>query len=249
MALLDTYVKLGLWSISSSWIGILTGFSLVLWLIKRELTRAGLDGAKVQDTIFDSVFYGILATLLAPLLFIPKEVLERPFQILLGGTIPYATWIGWGIGIGYFVIRFRKQPIPILTLLDVLIPALFAGWSVYSIFVADFGTRTELFWGARLLEGMYHPVNVYNAILFAVSSWLLAKKIPIQPSGVRGALGLIILGTGGLLISLVDYNPTIWLFLTPPQWGFVLCAVVGILLLAKTNARSWIHDKGNAVEE
>ncbi|MFC4767403.1 hypothetical protein [Effusibacillus consociatus] len=91
MALFDTNIKLGLLTISSSWVGMLTALSLALWLIKREVNRIGFNGAKISDAIFDSIFYG-------------------PLQILLGGFIPYASWIGWGIGIGYFVMRFRKHP-------------------------------------------------------------------------------------------------------------------------------------------
>ncbi|WP_018130227.1 hypothetical protein [Effusibacillus pohliae] len=235
MALLGTYVKLGLWTISSSWIGMFVGVGLALWLIKREANRAGWDGLKVRDLVFDSVFYGILAALLSPLLLMPREVLDRPFQILLGGLIPYASWIGWGTGMGYFLYKFRKHPIPLLTFLDVLVPAVLAGWAAYSILVADYGTRTELFWGVALADGTYHPVNVYRAVLFAISGWFIIQKVPLRLAGTRGALGLMMLGTGGLLISLVDYNPILWLFLTPIQWGLLLCGTMGAILLTKAD--------------
>ncbi|TCS74979.1 response regulator [Effusibacillus lacus] len=94
--------------------------------------------------------------------------------------IPYASWFGWTIGVGYFVFKFRKHPIPIFTLLDVLVPAALAGWGAYSILVADYGTRTELIWGTSLSDGTYHPVNIYKAVLFALHVWILVRKVNVE---------------------------------------------------------------------
>lgn len=236
MAILGSYLKVGLWTISSTWIGVLVGLSMTFWLIKRETNRAGFDGSKLSDTLFDSVLYGIISAFLTPLLLMPKETFERPFQILLGGFVPYASWIGLAVGGVAFVFKFRKSPVPLFLLIDVILPAVLFGWSIYSVLVADYGTRTTLAWGASLSDGMYHPVNIYRALLFAVGGWIIIRKVPLQQSGIRGALGLILLGTSGLLVSLVEYNPTIWVFLSPLQWGYMVSAIAGSILFIKRNS-------------
>ncbi|BCJ88353.1 hypothetical protein [Effusibacillus dendaii] len=234
MAILNSYVKLGLLTIPAAWLGLIIGLIGALWFIKRQINGAGFDGGKVSDTIFNSIFYGFLAALLLPLFVMPQAVWQRPFQVLLGGFIPYAGWIGAGVGIAYFAFRLRTKQVPLLVLMDALVPAFLFGWSLYSLLVADYGTRTNLFWGVPLSDGIYHPVNLYRAILYTVTVWFLVKKIPLQPFGLRAAFGLVCLGLVGFLISLADYNPTVWLFLTPVQWGYLVCAVVGGLLYSRT---------------
>ncbi|BCJ88291.1 hypothetical protein skT53_32760 [Effusibacillus dendaii] len=59
------------------------------------------------------------------------------------------------------------------------------------------------------------------------------SKIRLQSCGSRGSLGLLAFGTGGLLISLGEYNQYLWLYLAPMQWAYLIIAVVGIFLFMR----------------
>ncbi|MBL0385573.1 hypothetical protein JJB07_02825 [Tumebacillus sp. ITR2] len=233
MALLGSSLSLGLWTVSSTWIGLIVGFCMMLWFVQNETRKAGYDGKKLREAVGDSVFYGVFAALLTPIFVIPREVLDRPFQILLGGLIPYASWVGWTIGLVYFFWRLRKQQIPWTTLLDVLVPAFLAGWSAYSLLVVEYGTRTGMFWGVQVSDGVYHSVNLYRFVLFAVAVGGLVRWMPLSVKGRRGTFALVIFGFSTLLLSLVQFNQNLWLYLTPLQWVALLSGVTGIYLLNK----------------
>ncbi|BCJ88290.1 hypothetical protein skT53_32750 [Effusibacillus dendaii] len=55
--------------------------------------------------------------------------------------IGLSSWIGSGVGMLYFVIRIFQYRIPLMTLLDIVVPPFLLGVSAYSIIVADYGSE------------------------------------------------------------------------------------------------------------
>ncbi len=102
----------------------------------------------------------------------------------------------------------------------------------------DYGRPTSLPWGVAFPEGLpptdvpVHPTQLYEAAFLAVLMWLLIRW---RRAGVdnRTVIGryLVLTGVARFLIEFIRVNVRVALGLTVAQYGALIVALAGILLI------------------
>jgi len=230
--------RLGSFEITSFGVMVALGAALGILMLRRELIRSGVDGAKGVDAALVGVLGGLAG---AKLLYVAEHWAEPLSSTLFsrGGMSWYGGLTG-GVLAGLAMVAWQR--LPLMTVLSAAAPALTLGHAVGRIgcFLVgdDYGRPTTLPWGIAFPEGLpptmdrVHPTQVYEALaLFALTGVLLW----LRRTGTRDrvVLGAYLAAAGGLrfLIELIRVNAVVALGMTTAQLFSVGLVVAGAALL------------------
>jgi phosphatidylglycerol---prolipoprotein diacylglyceryl transferase len=235
--------RLGSFEITSFGAMVALGAALGILLLRREMIRAGLDGAKGIDAALVGVLGGLAG---AKLLYVAEHWAEPLSATLLsrGGMSWFGGFLG-GVLAGLAMVAWQR--LPLTTVLAAAAPALTLGQAVGRIgcFLVgdDYGRPTALPWGIAFPEGLppttdrVHPTQLYEAFgLFALTGILLWLRG--RGTRDRAVFGAYLLAAGGLrfLIELVRVNVVVALGMTTAQLFSVALMTAGAALLVTRGA-------------
>jgi phosphatidylglycerol:prolipoprotein diacylglycerol transferase len=235
--------RIGSFDITSFGAMVALGAALGILLLRREMIRAGLDGAKGVDAALVGVLGGLAG---AKLLYVAEHWAEPLSETLLsrGGMSWFGGFSG-GMLAGLAMVAWQR--LPLTTVLAAAAPALSLGQAVGRIgcFLVgdDYGRPTTAPWGIAFPEGLppttdrVHPTQLYEAFaLFALTGVLLW----LRRRGTRDRMvfGAYLMAAGSLrfLIELVRVNVVVAMGLTTAQLFSVGLAVAGAVLLVTRGA-------------
>ena len=236
--------RLGSFEITSFGVMVALGAAFGILMLRRELIRAGVDGAKGVDAALVGVLGGLVG---AKLLYVAEHWAEPLSSTLLsrGGMSWYGGLTG-GVLAGVAMVLWQRMPL--MTVLSAAAPALTLGHAVGRIgcFLVgdDYGRPTSLPWGIAFPEGLpptterVHPTQIYEALALAALTvgllWL--RRRGVRDRAVFGSY-LLAAGTLRFLIELVRVNAVVALGLTTAQLFSVGLVLAGAwLLVTRGNA-------------
>lgn len=232
--------RLGSFEITSFGAMVALGAALGILLLRRELVRSGMDGAKGVDAALVGVLGGLAG---AKLLYVVEHWAEPLSDTLLsrGGM----SWFG-GLtgGILAGVVMVLRQRLPLMAVLSAAAPALTLGQAIGRIgcFLVgdDYGRATTLPWGLAFPEGLpptletVHPTQIYESVsLFVMTAALIALRRRGAANHVVFGWYLVAAGTLRFLIELVRVNEVVFLGLTTAQLFSAAIVAVGAWLLVR----------------
>lgn len=219
-------------------VGALVG----LWLFGRELRWSGLP----QDAV-NGAAIGVAAGLAgAKLLFVFEHRGEDQLLALLTSRGGLSWFGGFFGGVGAALAYFRWKGWTIVPLVAAATPALAAGHLLGRIgcFLVgdDYGRPTSLPWGVAFPRGLpptdvpVHPTQLYEAAFLGVLTWLLIRwrRAKVNARVVLGRY-LVFAGLARFVIEFVRVNVRVAFGLTVAQYGALMIAAAGVLLIATTN--------------
>lgn len=166
-------------------------------LFARALARRRLDG-KERRLLDESVGVMVLAAGVGArvtYLICHPFMWSQPSQwwkFWQGGMVSYGGLAGAIVALVLFRRRKRLAHLP---LLDLLSPALLAGWGVgrlgcFLTWYGEEGKPTHLPWGIKVDGTSHHPVQIYLVLLLWTGSLVLSRRDCPRP-GERTALSLL----------------------------------------------------------
>lgn len=235
--------RLGSFEITSFGAMVAIGAALGILLLRRELVRSGVDGAKGVDAALVGVLGGLAG---AKLLYVVEHWAEPLSDTLLsrGGM----SWFG-GLtgGILAGVVMVLRQRLPLMAVLSAAAPALTLGQAIGRIgcFLVgdDYGRATTLPWGLAFPKGLpptletVHPTQIYESVsLFVMTAALIALRRRGAANHVVFGWYLVAAGTLRFLIELVRVNEVVFLGLTTAQLFSAAIIAVGVWLLVRRSS-------------
>lgn len=230
--------RIGTFEVTSFGAMVALGAALGIFLLRREMLRAGLDGAKGMDAALVGVLGGLAG---AKLLYVAEHWAEPLSQTLLsrGGMSWFGGFTG-GVLAGLAMVAW--QGLPLMGVLSAAAPAMTLGQAVGRIgcFLVgdDYGRPTSLPWGIAFPEGLppttqrVHPTQLYEAAaLFVMTAALVALRK--RGANDRKVFGIYLLLAGAIrfLIETVRVNAVVFLGMTTAQLFSVALTVAGLALL------------------
>ena len=235
--------RLGSFEITSFGVMVALGAALGILLLRRELIRSGVDGAKGVDAALVGVLGGLAG---AKLLYVAEHWAEPISSTLFsrGGMSWYGGLTG-GVLAGLAMVAWQR--LPLITVLSAAAPALTLGHAVGRIgcFLVgdDYGRPTSLPWGMAFPEGLpptterVHPTQLYEAAALAAITvgllWLRRRG-----ARDRAVFGWYLLVAGVLRFSIeaIRVNVVVALGMTTAQLFSVGLVVLGAWLLLSRRA-------------
>jgi len=235
--------RLGSFEITSFGAMVAIGAALGILLLRRELVRSGVDGAKGVDAALVGVLGGLAG---AKLLYVVEHWAE-PFSdtLLSRGGMSWFGGLTGGILAG--VVMVLRQRLPLMAVLSAAAPALTLGQAIGRIgcFLVgdDYGRATTLPWGVAFPEGLpptletVHPTQLYESVsLFVMTVVLVALRRRGAANHVVFGWYLVAAGTLRFLIELVRVNEVVFLGLTTAQLFSAAIIAVGVWLLVRRSS-------------
>jgi len=178
---------------------------------------------------------------LGPLLYEPDILWTAPWKLIaLPGTGDGALF-GMILGGVYLLGRLRKKSIPIAAAIDLL--ALFAVGAavVYAALSTWMGYATSFPWaiGKEATGEGYHPVHLYAALVFAIGAIRLWQFPATLGTGSYGRFALLLIGLGGLCLSLLMPQQTWLLYLS--AWQLICICMVLVAVGARLGGKAEAH--------
>ena len=230
--------RIGSFEITSFGVMVALGAALGILLLRRELIRSRIDGARGVDAALVGVLGGLAG---AKLLYVAEHWAEPIAYTLFsrGGMSWYGGLTG-GVAAGLAMVVWQR--LPLMAVLSAAAPALTLGHAVGRIgcFLVgdDYGRPTTLPWGIAFPEGLpptverVHPTQLYEAAGLAV---LTVGLLWLRRRGVRdrAVFGTYLAAAGVLrfLIELVRVNVVVALGMTTAQLFSVGLVLAGTVLL------------------
>jgi phosphatidylglycerol---prolipoprotein diacylglyceryl transferase len=212
-------------------------------MLRRELIRSGVDGAKGVDAALVGVLGGLAG---AKLLYVAEHWAEPISSTLLsrGGMSWYGGLTG-GVLAGLAMVAWQR--LPLMTVLSAAAPALTLGHAVGRIgcFLVgdDYGRPTSLPWGVAFPNGLpptterVHPTQIYEAVGLAAMTIAL---LWLRRRGARDrtVFGWYLLAAGVLRFSIevIRVNVVVAFGMTTAQLFSIGLMVVGVALLVTRGA-------------
>ena len=230
--------RIGEFEITSFGVLVAVGALVGLWLLRRELRRAGLPENAV-DVGLAGVMGGMIG---AKLLWVAEHVGEEPLAELLfsrGGMSWFGGFAG-GLLVGLWLMRRRR--LPILAVLAAATPGLAIGHAIGRIgcFLVgdDYGIPSSLPWAVAFPDGLpptsvpVHPTQLYEmAALLPIAFLLVWWRRQGRPD--RFVLGAYLALTGSLrfLIEFIRISERVAFGLSVAHFASLAAAIVGFGLL------------------
>lgn len=186
--------------------GLFIAFGVIisLYLVKVETNRVGLNSQRIVDILFWAIWVGIIGSRVFYFLYFPTDFLKDPFEffrIWKGGLVFHG---GLLFAIPFIIILFKREKIPILRTLDVVVIfvplAHFFGRLGCFFAGCCYGKVCELPWAVIFRNPLtlapknipLHPVQLYEAFLnFLLFFSLYLSRKKITKEGMMLALYLI----------------------------------------------------------
>jgi phosphatidylglycerol:prolipoprotein diacylglycerol transferase len=235
--------RLGSFEITSFGVMVALGAALGILLLRRELIRAGLDGAKGVDAALVGVLGGLAG---AKLLYVAEHWAEPLSSTLLsrGGMSWFGGFTG---GVLAGLVMVWRQRLPLMAVLAAAAPAMALGQAVGRVGCLlvgdDYGRPTTLPWAIAFPEGLppttdrVHPTQVYESAALVALTVVLVR-LRRRGAADRTVFGTYLLAAGGLrfLIELVRVNVVIALGMTTAQLFSLALMTAGAALLVTRGA-------------
>jgi prolipoprotein diacylglyceryltransferase len=236
--MLDPIIQLGPFTIPVYLLALAASFFIAMWLMRRDMDRAGANGKQIVDILWTAFVIAILVYRFGGMLLNPLEVLRSPFQAFMAVPAPYMAWVGILAGVMYAGWNIYKsgqwQAVGWLRLLNGMMPSLLVGLAVYQLFTADLGKPTQLPWGIEVGQTAYHPLHVYRGLALLVIG-LALRSGKLQPE-FRFGWALFGGGVAVMIMSFAAFPDVKWAGLTGEQWIAVAASLVGLLTLWRQRA-------------
>ncbi len=238
-----TLLRFGSFEITSFGAMVALGAALGILLLRREMTRSGLDAGKGMDAALVGVLGGLAG---AKLLYVFEHWAEPLTSTLFsrGGMSWFGGFTG-GVLAGLAMVAWQR--LPLMAVLSAAAPAMTLGQAVGRIgcFLVgdDYGRPTSLPWGIAFPEGLppttdrVHPTQLYEAAaLFALTAALVWLRK--RGAGSRAVFGTYLLSAGivRFLIELVRVNVVVLFGMTTAQLFSIALVVAGAALLVNRRA-------------
>lgn len=163
-------IKIGALSIHTYGFFIAVGIIISLYFIKIETNRKGLNGQKIVDILFWSIWIGILGSRIFYVFYFPDEFLRDPiefFRLWKGGLVFHGGLI---FGIPFVVFMLKKEKIPAFKSLDIIV--------TYVPLAHFFGRLGCFFAGCCYGKVCELPW----AVVFKNPKTLAPKNVPLHPT-------------------------------------------------------------------
>jgi phosphatidylglycerol---prolipoprotein diacylglyceryl transferase len=235
--------RIGSFEITSFGVMVALGAALGILMLRRELIRSGVDGAKGVDAALVGVLGGLAG---AKLLYVAEHWAEPISSTLFsrGGMSWYGGLTG-GVLAGLAMVAWQR--LPLMTVLSAAAPALTLGHAVGRIgcFLVgdDYGRPTSLPWGVAFPNGLpptterVHPTQIYEAVgLAAVTFGLLWLRR--RGARDRTVFGWYLLAAGVLRFSIevIRVNVVVAFGMTTAQLFSIGLIITGAALLVTRGA-------------
>jgi phosphatidylglycerol---prolipoprotein diacylglyceryl transferase len=221
-------------------LGILLAFRLIRW----RAPRLGLDGALAERLAMRMVIVGfICAHVIDRLAYFPRDVLARPWSLLFiwESISSFGGFVGATLVAVWFV---RSQPDKALgwRYLDLIAWAFPAAWLLgragCAVAYDHPGYPTTFFLAQRYSDHVVrHNLGLYEALctipLVALFGWLGRGKA--QPPGLFVGLLALVYAPVRFLLDTLRWDDARYFGFTPGQYGAVLLAVVGAVILLRAS--------------
>ena len=232
--------RIGSFEITSFGVLVATGALVGLWIMRRELRRAGLP-----DDALDAAVAGLAGGLAgAKLLWVAEHAGEEPLVDLLFSRGGMSWFGGFAGGVLAGLIVMRRKRLPTLRVLAAATPALAVGHAIGRVGCLlvgdDYGTPTSLPWGIAFPEGLpptdvpVHPTQIYEAAALIPLAWLLLRW---RRSGRadRFVLGAYLLLAGAIrfAVELLRVNEDVLGPLSVAHLASLVAMAVGAVLLRR----------------
>jgi phosphatidylglycerol:prolipoprotein diacylglycerol transferase len=211
-------------------------FIVAAFLLRHELRRNNYPPYLYINLMTVGLITGVIGSKIYYLLGIWNEFILSPFETSF--NIAGSGWYG-GFALGGIsvVLALRLKRLPVLKILDIMIPVVPIGqvFGRLGCFLAGccHGIPSNVPWALSFPNGLYpahvkvHPTQLYEMFTYLcifILLWKLRKK-EIK-YGVKFGLYLILAGLGRFIVEFYRLNPKILLSLTVPQ----IAAALGIIL-------------------
>jgi phosphatidylglycerol:prolipoprotein diacylglycerol transferase len=234
---------IGDFAVPSFWVMAFLAFVAGFLVVRAEVRRRGLP----EELAYDLLLYAYIGGWVGARLFLIPTAWELfradPIAFLLSGS----GWVWYGGLVGGAVavaIAARRSRVPLLTVADIVAPALAMGLGIGRIGCqlsgdGDYGVPTDLPWGMSYPHGVVpttervHPAPIYEMLAsFAIFAFLWHRRTRAQPGETVGWY-LILAPAARFLIEFVRRNPA-WLWgLTTAQAYSLALVLIGFVLLRR----------------
>jgi len=209
--------------------------ALGILLLRRELTRAGIDAGSGTDAALVGVIGGLVG---AKLLYVLEHYAEPLADTLF--TRAGMSWFGgFTGGVLAGLIMIRRLRLPLMGMLAAAAPALAVGHAIGRIgcFLVgdDYGRPTSLPWGVAFPQGLppttdrVHPTQLYELFLLLPLAGVL---LALRSRGVsdRRVFATYLVATGVVRfgIEVLRVNVVVFAGMTTAQLFSIAVVVAGI---------------------
>jgi phosphatidylglycerol:prolipoprotein diacylglycerol transferase len=228
------------------------------FLLRADLARrtiAPKDSSLAESLIAIPCLAGIIGAKLYHVLESPREFFADAWGLLFS-QFGFAWFGGLLAGVAAYLLIARKQPAPLLSMLDAGSPAAALGYGIGRIGCllsgdGDYGVPTSLPWGMSFPNGLVpttarvHPTPIYELIVACAIAWCLwrmgrgsatattrargdhAKPLPL---GMVFAAYLVLTGAARFLVEFIRINPRSFFGLTNAQAASLVSIFAGLIL-------------------
>ena len=224
--------------------GVMAGIAILtsIFLFLKEANRRNLD----SEILVDASLYAILgifigARLAYVIFYNPLHFMQNPVEIFFihhGGLSVHGGIIG-GFLTAY--IFSRKNSLPLMKILDTIAPVLALGLAIGRIGCDVFGAPIEgaLPWGVEIENTLYHPAQIYEAILnYSLFAFLWIKRKTILYEGQLFLIFILGYSFNRAVVEFSRINPEVFGPITISHLLSGIGIVVAIYFMNKMKAES-----------
>lgn len=234
---------IGSFDVTSFGVMVAFGATLGILLLRHEMVRSGLDGAKGIDAALVGVLGGLAG---AKLLYVIEHWAEPLSDTLLSrGGMSWFGGLTGGVLAGLAMVAYSR--LPLMTVLSAAAPAMALGQAIGRIgcFLVgdDYGRPTSLPWGVAFPKGLppttvpVHPTQLYELVILLAIAWYLVR-LRRQGAADRTVIAWYLVLAGGerFLIEMIRVNQVVLFGMTTAQLFSVAMVVVGLWLAVRKPA-------------
>ncbi len=185
------------------------------------------DVEKFADLILMSVMIWIIIWKGSGMLPVAKDLFVAPVKVLFAAPASGADKAAVIAVILYTVLTVKRVKPVLAEWLDLCAVSITAGLIPFFLLHLELGQQIGWPWGILITGRRYTPVNFYEVFILLCSlvmSLYGAKAI----HGLRGSYLLALVGVGSLFVSLFSESLTLWILLSPTQWGLLATGGFGL---------------------
>ncbi|WP_096199547.1 hypothetical protein [Bacillus sp. FJAT-45350] len=167
---------------------LLVGYLVISFLLKLSFEEENVR-AMILDTLQISILVFVITYKFWPIVLTPSYLLS-PTNILLYSGGPWAIEAGLTFAFGWLLIKWYKKKWPI-KLIDIFAIGGVSGIIFSHLLVKQYGVQSFLTIGWKLNETVYHPINIYMAILLSAFLLFNIQWFRMKRAGTV-AIGLVV---------------------------------------------------------